>query len=840
MLIQQRLPDEGEIRSLADLCIAEVSGAAAEFASVPAGAFEAAPSGTQIRVRRIDSIEGVNALDSSAVLDFGDADLVVIYGPNGTGKSGYARLIKHAAGARARTELLPNVFVALTSTPRAQFVLERAGVPTPELWAASSGPLDALRHVHVFDAEVARHYVTSKAEASYEPRRLRFLGSMAAICDRVKVDLEARKTLLPSAMPTVPADLTSTELATYVRGLQPKLKPAIVKAKLTRAPNHAERLKALDEALRTPDPATRIAVISKRLAALTAAGATVELISVGVSEENAARLTTAKASAVLAREAVIGAANVAFEQASLASVGEATWRAMWEAARIYSTHAAYPACSFPNVEEGAKCPLCQQVLDQPASKRLADFEAFVKGEVERTAKIAEAAHSSAVKALPALPTETDWLAHFANITDADEAAKSAHAAAAARLAALAEAVSIDDVPAADLAPLMRLIVRQATTLEDERILLAKLQEGSERSSMDSELRTLRMLDWCNDNLEAILAALDRLQKLAALDEAIRKTNTIAITKKKVELAQDELTGGYQARFATELKALGAARLRVKPIEAGKAKGKIEFTLSIVDAKHAVAPDQVLSEGEARVVALSAFLADVTVAGARTPFIFDDPISSLDQEFEERVVARLLTLARTRQVLVFTHRISLLTLLRDACETAAGVAKIMDGAVPIKLTQIALRRMGTKVGLAVATSDTTVNQAADEIVRKRLPAAKVHYDNGEHSEYESMMKAICGDLRILTERAVEDVLLNSVVKRFRRSVTTMNKLLHLAKISADDCALLDDLMTRLSVFEHSQSEELPAIVPDLGDVQKDAENLRDWVLEFKKRKVPAPA
>src|SRR5690606_1981664 len=65
---------------------------------------------------------------------------------------------------------------------------------------------------------------------------------------------------------------------------------------------------------------------------------------------------------------------------------------------------------------------------------------------------------------------------------------------------------------------------------------------------------------------------------------------------------------------------------------------------------------VLSEGEQRVVSLAAFLADVTSKPNSAPFIFDDPISSLDQTYEEHTAKRLIDLSRERQVIVFTHRL----------------------------------------------------------------------------------------------------------------------------------------------------------------------------------------
>ena len=88
------------------------------------------------------------------------------------------------------------------------------------------------------------------------------------------------------------------------------------------------------------------------------------------------------------------------------------------------------------------------------------------------------------------------------------------------------------------------------------------------------------------------------------------------------------------------------------------KGTTRHALKIANATHDN-PVDILSEGEARIVALAAFLADVTGCDSNNPFIFDDPISSLDQTYEEKTVKRLVELSENRQVIVFTHRLSLL-------------------------------------------------------------------------------------------------------------------------------------------------------------------------------------
>jgi hypothetical protein len=51
---------------------------------------------------------------------------------------------------------------------------------------------------------------------------------------------------------------------------------------------------------------------------------------------------------------------------------------------------------------------------------------------------------------------------------------------------------------------------------------------------------------------------------------------------------------------------------------------------------------------------------------------------------------------------------------------------------------------------------------------------------------------------------------------------------------DDCKCLDDLMTKYSFFEHSQSDEVPLSLPDEADLRADLEKLKEWRAQFKAR------
>ncbi len=122
--------------------------------------------------------------------------------------------------------------------------------------------------------------------------------------------------------------------------------------------------------------------------------------------------------------------------------------------------------------------------------------------------------------------------------------------------------------------------------------------------------------------------------------------------------------------------------------------------------------------------------------------------------------------------------------------------------------------------------------ADERVTEARKALEEHGTGA----YYPLGKSICSDFRILLERIVEFVLLADVVQRHRRAVNTLGKIQNLAKITPTDCALIEQLMTKYSCYEHSQSNEAPVELPGPDELKSDIELLRAWNAEFTKRAV----
>lgn len=128
--------------------------------------------------------------------------------------------------------------------------------------------------------------------------------------------------------------------------------------------------------------------------------------------------------------------------------------------------------------------------------------------------------------------------------------------------------------------------------------------------------------------------------------------------------------------------------------------------------------------------------------------------------------------------------------------------------------------------------------ANNVLLTRLDEDKRAGQSGGGDAYRIHAQGICTDFRKLLERTIEDDLLNQIIRRHRRSITTDNRLSELPKITNDDCRFLDELITKYSAFEHSQSPETAARIPEEAELRNDIKELKAWRDGFRNRHVEA--
>lgn len=828
----KRQLNQDEVKALARLCQLEAKDEADPgFLNVIPGTLSQVANRPLLRIEEILDVHGLNAIKAGAHLPFGKSNLSVIYGQNGTGKSGFARLLKEICGSRSKDEIRGNVF-DLTPTPcRAHFKVSIDGKPADVHWDVPSGPHKALRHAQVFDSKAAQQYM-GRTEACYEPSRMKFVSALIVTADAVSAELAREKSLLSKALPAIPETLNHTAEAKWLQGLKSSTTTAIIdKECLYTDLLDRERIEK-EALLAEKDIAGRLLSINKEKTALKSIETAMSTLQQGLNDATAGTLETLKNAAVKARNSSQEAAAAIFGKAELDGVGSATWQDMWEYARAYSNGTAYTESQFPNIAADSRCVVCHQSLDEDAKVRLAGFEKFVTDGLETAAKKAEKSFTDHKIRLPTLPGQADWIVHMSTLGFEEGDAITWLGMLKTRRDQVVLGSPVGTLQAFDWTNINEAVKTKSADLITEESSLSALLQDEHRQAVQNRVQQLQAKQWLSQNKASISAERARLIAVAAIDKASRSAATNSLTSKKNELAKTELDAGYQTRFLQELKLLGGHRMPIAPQSKSGGKGKITFGLNLVGAHGSHGLDYILSEGETRIAALAAFLADTTGSNQLAPFIFDDPISSLDQDFEERVVERLVSLSATRQVIIFTHRLSLVSLVDAVTEKWNK----MPGMPSVKPTLTSLRRMDKVAGIVATASarDLKPESAVRGLIDNAITRLKKHQERAEVDAYEALGKSACSDFRVIVEKTIEYILLADVVGRFRRAINTQGKLHKVAKVTNEDCIFIDDLMTRYSVFEHAQSDEKPSSSLELDVFEADVKALQSWITEFGSR------
>lgn len=818
-----------DINKLVELTINEAKGEECENIAIENLSFDQS-STNEIKLTSISDIQGINALAPQKPLEFGDKNLSIIYGRNGSGKSGYVRILKHLTGSRNPDSLLSNVYKRRPNQQKCNVSYEINDQSRQVDWEKSYGPIEDLLSIDIYDASTGVTYLEDQNEVTYEPPLLRFFSELIDNSQVVGEEVDSIINRKVSRKPELPPEYHETELGKWYQELSSELDEEEIKEKVKWNEEGEEELKRLKDRVDTESPSVKAGqFLAKRKRLINFVLKSIEHLK-KLSDGNCAKIIELKKLLRKKEEVAETASKKLFSSSPLYGIGSDIWAELWEKARTYSESIVYQGENFPVTKEGSRCVLCQQELSDEAKDRFISFEEYVKGEVNNEVEQLSQKLESLLEEVSELPkkelviTELDAI----GIDNKEQREKIVEFYELLTIRA-GELYTVENTenltPHSIEGDLIIEARRHAGNLLKQANLFLKDAENDNREEIQRLLKEIETQKWLSTQLEVIKKEVERLSELETLDKAKRLTNPASLSRKKGALAEELITEAYVKRFNEELKALGANNLEVSIKKIGVRRGDVLHEIQLENSEHQK-PSEVLSEGEKRIVTLSAFLADVTGKEIPAPFIFDDPITSLDEDFEDKVVDRLIELSINRQVIVFTHRISLVVKLQDAAKKEENTSSDLKS----------IKKRGEVVGdptsspIYVRKGRTVLNELSDQ----RLDQAKKAYREEIEVPYEIIAKSICSDFRILLERIVEEVLLADIVHRFRRDLHTKNKILNLSKIQEDDCKFIDDMMTKYSKYEHSQPRSSSVPAPEPDELEADLTKLKEWFDEFTNR------
>jgi ABC-type transport system involved in cytochrome c biogenesis ATPase subunit len=827
-LCQKGSLEEADYVELLEICKTNPL-TALPIASEHAPAPEAASS--HIYLRRIHSVEHVNALAAEQTLLFEKGSgITVIYGDNGSGKSGYARILKSACRARLNEELkiLPNIYASGAGTPKAKIDFSVNGQNRSADWAFRTACDPTLSAVSVFDSATANIHVDKQNEVAYNPYPLELLKQLSdttkEIQCRLNLEIETLENQTPQSL-KAPKHHQGTQVYDVTSKLTAKTDISKIQSLATLTEEEAKAYETLKADLAN-DPEATARKVRNTKTKIEQGALTVQSLAEAIASTNLQQVQALYKDYVAKQAAAVAAAENLFRDEKLAQVGSESWRVLWEAARKYSDGAAYPDKTFPHTAGDAHCVLCHQELSEDAAKRLHSFEHFVQDETKQQEKNAKNSLHVAIDALvkksPALKLvkEMQEILEELGKSSLAEDLRQVIIQGKWRLRAFLNNMDagIDMLP-----PLINYPEERITALLaglDIRISTLTAEKDSEaRKQANKKLLELEDRKWLAIVKDDAIAQVGRIKSMDALRKLVNDNKTTAITAKSSELAKYLVTDALCAQFSKEVDKLDLGKLAIELVHSGTRQGSPLFKVALErnpDAKVSA----VLSEGEFRCIALAAFLAEQATTASKSTVVFDDPVCSLDHMHREQVAKRLAEEANSRQVVIFTHDLAFLFLLEEACYN--------------KGASIAYRwvsRNDETTGFCENNAPPKAQKVPDVLIRlqKRLDNVKQFYVSGNMTKWQHEVYHFQHELRLLWERAVEDAV-SPVVSRFKNKVKTAG-LAKLTAITKKDCELMREAYGRCSKLLHNESERLNSPLPKPEVIQAEINIMKTWIQQI---------
>lgn len=609
----------------------------------------------RLEIRTLEEISGVNALSGDSVIEF-HRGLTLLYGENGTGKTGFARILKAAANSRTQTDVLGDVYTegALDQDRSATIKFTLGDTEAETAWRGEVG-LYPFDRISVFDSGSVRTHLDQDLDYVVTPAVLALFEHVIKAIKDVEDELSERLTELEYDVSDLIGDL-------------PRGSEAYQQLEVLGAATDLGDLRKLgsfeDDAAKKLESARRTVLALESAADKSVRKEVARQVDVlDEATSLAANLQTfldgdypqlVSRRSELSEEFDSLRAVLLEHESEHETTGEITesWQRFLEAgADVDEARQSH---------ERDTCPYCRQPLSAEAKKLLARYSELLESEIREELTTVERDLAQELWALNSMPvTRIDALIEeYADRGDKPEFYEDVSCLLDVHkeFQTLASQRSpIENVP-------NRLHVCQARAEEALAKTSIKLEELKELDATRSE-----KLAEARRERDALAAGVRVAQNWSRISGAVRDAKEAArLERLKKPLpslrrevtrlsktASDELVNqSFDDLFAEECQALRAPdRLKLAFIgRQGQAKRRKST------GHRDLQPSLVLSEGEQKVIALADFLAESRLASARAPVVFDDPVSSLDHRRLEEVAERIAQLAESTQVVVFTHDI----------------------------------------------------------------------------------------------------------------------------------------------------------------------------------------
>ena len=617
---------------------------------------------------KLENIEGVNALSENQTIEF-SPNLTIIYGANGSGKSGYVRLFKKSFYSKAPEEILPNVYVENNHKPiYAKFSFISSGSEI-SLEYPLTGNSSEFEQFSVFDGKSVLSHLEQKNEFEFRPSGLNFFADLTAAIIRVEQKLNSEITTRQSENEFSLWFVGESEIKTFIENLSALTKIEELNKYTPFSEDDRNEQgkfqKQYDELLLiSKGKEKEIKNLENINKLLNENRKSIEFLNQYFDSEYLGIIKNAITNCIN-KEAIAKAEGIEnFKTDRIEGIGTDEWKNFIVAAEAFAKNQKPDKTDYPKKDDN--CLLCHQPLSEDAAKLISNYWLFIKSVAEENAKTAQTTLRKAKQNFESLnfdlfPEEntlTVWLTNkypklleelVKKLSELKELSENIVSDITNKTAKIRDEIKIS-------------VLDHATIEEANHTLIRKLKEDEQFKELEKLLKTKIYLD----HKEKYNTHFSKFEIYVNNQVWLNKASKANYSKRKVTDAEKAISEKYFSQKYLDIFNIECEKLNgnfeIKILHTGTA-GKSYRQLRLKGRS----PNAVLSEGEQKVLAIADFLSEIQLSEINRGIIFDDPVNSLDDKRKKDIADRLSKESENRQVVIFTHDLIFVSNLITYCE-----------------------------------------------------------------------------------------------------------------------------------------------------------------------------
>lgn len=765
-------------------------------------------TGDDIVLNTLSNVKGLNKLCSESKIKF-SPNLTVIYGENGTGKSGYSRILKDMGFSYDNSNtLLPNIYNAGNPSISADIEYSCNNSPFKYCWTPSSQHED-LKNISVFNNDCVSIAIGKKRTLVVTPQGFHLFQLIKDELSELSKLLEEDKNALTLTYEWFENFHDDTEYQKCVKYIQ-SASPNTIESKDSFTESDQEFLDKMQDALK----GFSVELLTKELKSLQEQHRELITIQSTISTQkkvlnntNWNKLKKLLDSGKKLAEKGESSLSKMVSEKGVEVVSLPEFQAFIEAADKYLQK--LPNAEYPESEEDI-CIFCNQPLKASESIDLIKKYRLILHDT--TQQELQNVRKDFRDSLSTLKTELKELTIHQHTFGTDENGNALQPPVVTTFnSSIKETVKklagydfsssleisfddLEEVVSNKLVEIAKDIENKQNAISDIDGATAKLQTDINRL-LDKKL--------FSDKKKELLEVVENYKIINKLNENVSDFNSRPLSNQTTKARQALIEQKFEEKFMSELKTLRKNNLQID-LSFGTQSGK--NTISQTISRHNLT--DILSEGEQKAISLSLFLTELDIIGGKAPVIFDDPVNSLDHKIVDEVTKRLLLLSKDRQVVIFTHSILFFNAL--LCQTNLQTFK------PAKATFLNTENQYGECGI--------ITDAKEQVNSAKSYVSKINQllNNTPKGRAEQEVAAEgYGYLRSAIELTVEHEILNGAVKRYQKNIALTN----FSKLSGEKIdkhkTVLNDIFEKCCgyITGHSNPTEVSS-TPDLEQLSFD--------------------